>query len=394
MQKKNLRRWLIITICFFGSILTAWGTPLETTSESISEEILQTQLDWLNWERIETLEAYLKSDTQALADFNLKDKVMGLMSGKENFSLENILKLLGEMLFSELGTVLHIMIQFLMIAVMCSVLQTLSSSFESKEITKIAFLAAYLLIILLSVQSLFMLVQLAGQTIERLSDIMAVTLPTLLAFMAISGYITSSGALASIIIGTLNVIVWLIKTLIFPSIVAVMILQIVGTVSKDFQIDKLIKLFYKGSKWALRGILVIGLGIMGIYRITLPLIDEATYKATTKLAVRFIPIIGDATSGVIEFVSKCFMLVKSSFSIGVILWIVLLLAVPIIKISVCSGLYHILSAVLEPLGNKQMSKIAEHLGNGCGFVVGCVMLVAILSVSVLVLCMSVGSNLL
>ena len=395
MQKRIVFIGLMAVLFFFGFGGKVYATTIETSSiEEIAEDIVSSQLDLLNWNGIEDVENRLKSENENLKQFNLKEKVFALVTGDEQFSLEYIMSSIAEMFFQEIGTYLRLMMQFLLIAIACGILQALTSSFVSKDITKIAFLAAYLLIILLSVQSLFMLVQLAQTTIDRLTDIMAVTIPTLLAFMAISGYISSASALAPIIISCMNVIAFLLKAFVLPSIVAVIVLQIVSTISEDFQVEKLVSIFYKGAKWLLRGVLVVGIGIMGIYRIKLTLVDEDTYRGVSKLAARFIPIIGDATGGIIEYVTKCFMLVKSSFSIGVIIWIILLVALPIIKIGACSGLYHLLSAVIEPLGDKRMSKIAGHLGNGCGFVVGCVMLVATLCISVLVVCISVGSNIL
>lgn len=384
----------ILTVCLlviFGLMMNV-QTVLATESVNPVDQVLGQQLDLFDWQSIEELEERLKESAPHMEGFNLSEEVTKLVSGQERFSLEHIVGLVGQMFFSEIGLYIKIIIRFILIVILCSFLQTLSTSFKSQNITKAAFFVCYLLIIYTISQSLFVIVDLAMTTIEQLSEIMLVTLPTLLAFMAVSGYITSSSALAPVMIGVLNLMTFLIQKIILPIIVGVIVLQIVSTMSEEIKLDKFVGLFYKGVKYALRGIFGISLLIMGAYKLTLPYVDVAIKKGAINLSTAFIPVVGDVGSGALEFMLSCASLIKNSFAIGVIIWIIVIASVPLIKIFAYVALYHVAGAVVQPIGDKKMSEIATTLAKGCEFILSCVGIVVILTVVVMIVCASIGMS--
>ena len=279
-----------------------------------------------------------------------------------------------------------------MIVILCSILQVLSQSFQSQNTTKAAFLVCYVLVIYTLTQSLFVIVELAQSTISNLFQMMQVTLPTLLAFMAVSGYITSSSALAPVIIGAFNMMTFFIQKILLPVIISIIVLQVVSTMSEEIKVDKLVGLFYKGMKWLLRGTLVLSIAIMGIYKLTLPYVDVAIKKGAINLSTAFIPIVGDASRGALEFIMSCSALIKNAFAIGVIIWVVLIAAIPLIKILSHVVLYHIASALIQPIGDKKMAEIATILAKGCEFILSAVGIVVVLTIASMIICASIGTS--
>lgn len=390
MQKKSIGLWMIFIVWMCTSSMI-FATDMKGSTINPSE-IIETQLNMLDWGAIDEIQGKLQDQVPTMKGFNLKEEVAKIVSGEKEFSVQEILSLVADMLFKEMKTYVNVIARFILIVIMCNLLSKLSSSFQSKEITKIAFFVCYMLIIYSVAQSLVTVVDLAQNTIQNLCDMMMVTLPTLLAFMAVSGYIASSSALAPVIIAALNMIAFVIQKLLLPSIVGIVILQIVSSMSEEFKIDKLIGLFYKGSKWVLRSILILSVGIMGFYNVVFPALDTTMKRVGMTLGTKFIPVLGDAVGGVVEFIVKCSSLIKNSFALGIVIWIILIVAIPLVKIITYIFLYNIAAAVIEPLGDSKMSKIATNLGKGCEFVLSCTGIVAILSIVVMVICMSVGAS--
>ncbi|MGL6174360.1 MAG: stage III sporulation protein AE [Cellulosilyticaceae bacterium] len=387
MQKKIIYI-VMIALMWLGVVSLACASEADVSKN----EVIETQINMLDWNAIEEVQARLQEQIPAMKGFNLKEEVKLIVSGEKEFSLQEIVGIILDMLFKEMRTYVNVIARFILIVIMCNLLSKLSASFNSKEITKFAFFVCYILIIYSVVQSLVTVVDLAHTTIGNLRDMMLVALPTLLAFMAVSGYIASSAALAPIIMAALNMIAFFIQKLVLPSIVSVVILQIISSMSEEFKIDKLIGLFYKGSKWVLRSILILSIGIMGAYNVVLPALDVTMKRVGMKLGTKFIPVIGDAVGGAIEFIVRCSGLIKNAFALGIIMWIILIVAIPLIKIITYIFLYNIAAAVIEPLGDSKMSKIATNLAKGCEFVMSCVGIVALLSIVTMVICMSVGAT--
>ena len=376
----------LMVVCFALPCMAKEEVPLSTQS------ILQQQFDLLNWEEIKELEDQLKQSVPYMQDFDLSEQVTKLMTGEERFSLQEIMLKIGQLFIKEFNTYFKIILRFILIVILCSILQVLSQSFQSQNITKAAFLVCYVLIIYTLTQSLFVIVELAQSTISHLFQMMQVTLPTLLAFMAVSGYITSSSALAPVIIGAFNMMVFFIQKVLLPVMISIIVLQVVSTMSEEIKVDKLVGLFYKGMKWFLRIILVLSIAIMGIYKLTLPYVDVAIKKGAINLSTAFIPIVGDASRGALEFILSCSALIKNAFAIGVIIWVVCIAAIPLIKILSHAVLYHLASALIQPIGDKKMAQIATILAKGCEFILSAVGVVVVLTIAAMIICASIGTS--
>ncbi|OOO00175.1 MAG: hypothetical protein ATN35_08650 [Epulopiscium sp. Nele67-Bin004] len=382
MQKKTL---------FLSLIIFAWISitlPNYATDFLNADEIIKMQLEMFDWQEIEQLEEQLPYD------FDLRSEVSKILTGERIFSLPETLSLIVNLLAGEVYGYASVVVRFIFIVLLCHILNNLSSAFESKNTTKVAFFVCNIVVLYSVSQSLVLIVTLAQDTIHSLSQIMLVVLPTLLAFMATSGYIATSSALSPVIVSALTMVTFIIQNFMLPTIISIIVLQIISNMSDEFKIDNFIKLFYKMSKWFLKTIFFVSLGIMGIYKMSLPYVDVTMKRVGLTLGAKFIPILGDAIGGAIDFIIQVSGMIKNAFGIGVILWIVLIIAMPLAKMFVYTVLYHFAGAIIEPLGDKKMSKIATDIAKGCEFIMSLVGMVAILCIVALVICMSIGASLL
>lgn len=394
MMQKKMRFviWMILGFILISTLKVYANDYTKEFGKEQQEDIIDYQMELFNWEEIEKLQKKLSHSSAKESDYNLKEEVIEIVKGNKKFKIEELVLRILEMLLGEIHSYIKLGIRFILVVLLCSMLQSLSSSFQSKDTNKVAFFVCYMVIVYSVVDSVTLLTSLAKETIDQMSEVMYICMPTLLAFMSSSGYISSSAAMAPIVITALNLITYVIKVLVLPCIISVLALEIVGTISEDFKIDKIIQLFYRGIKLALRGIFFISIAILGFYKSTMPYIDKTVQKGALKISSAFIPIVGDAVDGAIDFIVNCSLLMKNAFSIAVILWLVILVSIPLIHMFAFVVVYHIAGAVIEPLGDKKMAQIAVKIAKGGEFIMSCVGIVALLCMSVLMICMSVGSN--
>ncbi len=384
-----LKKIALIVMIWMSVISVSYGAEMLN-----ADDIIRAQLEIFNWDEIEKLEQSLLAQAPQMEDFDLQEEVMLILSGQKEFTLQAILNYLINALFGEVYAYISIIIRFILIIVLCHILNNLSTAFESRNTTKVAFFVCNIVVLYSIAQSLVLIVELANHTIDNLISLMLVILPTLLAFMATSGYIATSAALSPIIVSGITAVSFVIQYLMLPSVVGIIILQMISSMSDEFKIDKFIALFYRVSKWFLKLIFFLSMSIMGIYRMSLPYVDVTMKRVGLTLSTKFIPILGDAVSGAIDLIIQMSGMIKNAFGIGVILWIALLIAMPLIKMFTYTILYHFAGAIIEPLGDKKMSKMASDIAKGCEFVMSCVGVVAILCIAALVICMSIGASLL
>lgn len=386
-QKKIINLVIVLLISFIFCMIS---TKAETNEGQ--KEILDYGVGLFNWEQIENLQDKLQTALPGNETFNLKEEMMSLLNGEKKLSVGSVLDFLGKSIFNEVGIFVQVGARFILIVLLCNLLQVLTTSFKTKATSKIGFFVCYMVIILSIVQSFSIMVNLARDTIHQLCEVMYVCLPTLLAFMATTGYISSTTAMAPVVVSGLDLCSSIILNLVLPCVISVVILEIISTMSSEFKISNFIKLFYKGIKWLLVSIVGISVSLLGMYRMTLPYVDVALKKSTLKLAAAFIPVVGNATNGALEFAIGVLGLVKNTFAIAVIFWILVIVSVPLIKILAYIIVYQVAGAVIEPIGDKKMADIAIKLSKGCQFIMSCVGIVTVLCMLVLIICMSVGGQ--
>ena len=397
--KRILWYSVILIWTFFMSGIQISAYPVEQveevtigTEQVTEEEIMNYGMNLLDWKSIEALEDELASAMPDDITFDLKTEMQKMLKGEQGLSVNGVLSYILQAIFSEMSVFVQLGARFILIVLLCNLLQTLSSSFKSKNTTKIAFFVCYMIILLSVVQSFRVMIELSVTVIDQMTKIMLVCIPILLAFMATSGFNLSAGAMAPVILSTLNLITYIIKVIVLPCIISVIVLEVVSAMSEEFKVNKLIGLFYKGIKWGLRSILGISVGLLGLYRLTMPGVDTTLKEATVKFSSAFIPVVGSAVGGTIEFIAKCSVLIKNTFAGGIILWLLILLCIPMAKIFVYVCVYQVAGAVIEPIGDKKMASIATKLGKGCQFIMSSVGIVVLFCICALAICMSITSN--
>lgn len=391
---------LIIVIFFLLSGMTVKAENLigeKVQVESIDEEqkvneVIEYGINLLDWESIERLEQELQAAMPNDISFHLKEEMGKLLSGENKLSVTSILTYIVRSLFNEAGVFIQFGARFVLIVLLCNLLQTLSSSFKSKDTAKIGFFVCYMVILLSVVQSFEVMIRLAVEVIDRMTQVMLICIPILLAFMATSGFNLSAGTMAPVIVTSLSLMSYFIKIIVLPCIVSVIVLEIMSAMSEEFKVNKLVGLFYKGIKWVMRSLLLISVSLLGFYRLVMPGVDLTVKKATLKFSTAFIPVVGNAVGGTIDFITQGSILIKNTFSAGVIMWLLILVSIPLIKIFAYVCVYQIAGAIIEPIGDKKMATIATKLGKGCQFIMSSVGIIALFCICSLVICMTISAT--
>lgn len=391
---------LIIVIFFLLSGMTVKAENLigeKSQIESVDEEqkvneVIEYGMNLLDWESIEKLEQELQAAMPNDISFHLKEEMGKLLSGQNKLSVTSVLTYIVRSLFNEAGVFIQFGARFVLIVLLCNLLQTLSSSFKSKDTAKIGFFVCYMVILLSVVQSFEVMIRLAVEVIDRMTQVMLICIPILLAFMATSGFNLSAGTMAPIIVTSLSLMSYFIKIIVLPCIISVIVLEIMSAMSEEFKVNKLVGLFYKGIKWVMRSLLLISVSLLGFYRLVMPGVDLTVKKATLKFSTAFIPVVGNAVGGTIDFITQGSMLIKNTFSAGVIMWLLILVSIPLIKIFAYVCVYQIAGAIIEPIGDKKMATIATKLGKGCQFIMSSVGIIALFCICSLVICMTISAT--
>jgi stage III sporulation protein AE len=146
--------------------------------------------------------------------------------------------------------------------------------------------------------------------------------------------------------------VLLIK-IVIPMINIYLIVSMANNLSKEDFLSKLAELLSIVIKWSLKTLLGVVVGYNAVQGLILPVADSIKKSTLLKLASA-IPGVGDVLGSVTESVYGAGILLKNAIGVAGVVVILLICAVPIIKLAVSALIYRVSSAAVQPISDKRM----------------------------------------
>lgn len=376
MKDLNRKRRCKILFLIIGLLLLSFPVLGNETMDSI----INKQINILDLEESEQTIEQIKSDSTNpyLDEFSIKDVMLDAIKGKGKITPVKVINGITNLVFGEVSTYFKLMGKLMILAIFCTVLSTLSLSFNNKSTSQIAFYVCYIVLIITLTESFLISMQIAQATIDQMTMIMHASVPVMMTLLISTGNMTSSGVFHPLIVSSIQIASIILRNTVLPLVFFVSVLEIVSHMSDDFKITKLVDLAYSAIKWILKGIVALFIGIMTMYGLTAPIVDGAINKTAKSMMTTFVPVVGEALSGTVDLVMNCGVIVKNSYTIGVIILLLLICAIPLIKVFLCMLVYQLTSAIIEPLSDKRIAQCMSGMGRATGYLLGTLSTVMVL----------------
>lgn len=356
-----INRRIIVFALLFILISYKWtyaqGTgDFEIVEDSnVFDNFMREQLDSLNIKELElVLEDLKRGNEDYFPSMNIKDYILSVLRGDVSLDFGGMARGVIKTMLDEVISNLSLIIQILVVTIACSILTNLQTSFEEDSIAQLGHYACYIILSMMIINSFVLAIGLAKDTVTKMVDFMEVILPILLVLLtAVSG--TGTRLLFHpMVIGTVNIIGNLIKSLVFPLILFTFIVGIISNISQKAQFTKLSELLRQIVVFILGGAFTIFVAIITIYGIGSNL-DGITIR-TAKFAVdNFIPIIGKFLSDAVETVVGGSAILKNGIGIVGLIALFLIILFPAVKILVLIFVYKLIAALVQPIVTDNIS---------------------------------------
>jgi len=384
-DKQKKRKYRVIMLVMIGFLLLIFPASADETIDSI----LNKQINVLDLDESEQIINEIKSETPNpyLKQFSIKETMLEAITGKQNITPSGVINGITNLAFGEINIYFSLMGKLMILAILCTVLSTLNVSFQTKSTSQIAFYVCYIVLIITLTESFLISMEIAQTTIDQMTMTMHASIPVMVTLLISTGNMTSSSIFHPLVISSIQIASAILRNTVLPLVFFASVLEIVSHMSEDFKITKLVDLVYLTIKWVLRGIIIIFVGVMTMYGLTAPFVDGTINKAAKSMMGTFVPVVGEALSGTVDLVMNCGVIVKNSYTIGVIILLLLICAIPLIKVSLCMLAYQLTSAIMEPISDKRIAQCISGMGRATGYLLGTlstVMVLFILNMLILV----------
>ena len=263
----------------------------------------------------------------------------------------------------ELAVARPIFIKMILFSALFSVFTRMVGKANS-YISNMGFLTIYATMMVLLMQSLLMVKDIAMGGLESINTFLKALIPTYAAVLAFSGNLLSAGFFYEIAFGLIYIMERFFQVLLSPMIHIFVLLLFMNQLFDEDRLsglgDFVEKLIRIGLKLAFAG--VIGLSVVqSLFTATKDRVSESVILQ----GLSAIPGIGNAIGASGEILLSCGMLIKNTVGIIALVVLIVVALVPIGKIACFWLLYHLLAALLMPIGDARICACVTAVARGC-----------------------------
>ncbi len=357
MKKK---RYFYVSIvlflcCFFDSCV-----PVQA-----SEGIHNTEISIADFWQETNLEEAMRTFTTEFPEYHFDGKqVLSLLAKGEILQAARLLLsgLTGS-IQSQIGEMKSLFLMILVLGIVAALLSNFADIFQNHQVSDIAFYFIYLLLITILLKVFVNASDIVKGMLSQLTTFMQIFIPAyLIAVISASGAVTASAYYQIFLI-----VVYLIEkcylNFLLPIIYCFILLSIMNGIWMEEKLNLLLDFLQK----AVEGIIKITLGIItgvGLLQSMISPIVDALQTTAFKKMVSAIPGIGNVTEGMFEMVLGSAVLLKNSIGIFITLVMILVCALPIIKMLLLFGVLKLGAALIGIVSDKRMTNCANRVGDG------------------------------
>ena len=365
---KRKIRWFLL-----AAVLSLWGMSgmvLAAEGEALGQEKQQHKMDQ-EWQ--ETMEGYLNE-----LDFTEIDKLLGQQEITEGLDYRELVERLtnGEeiekgwlldqitgVIFSEVRSFRGTLTKIVLLCIVFAILHNLANVFEHPAVTEISFYMVYMILLVLLMNSFFILRDVTVTVISQMMTFLKILIPVFTTSLVFSGQITTAAGFYDMTFVLIYGMEWVMQRLIVPAIQIYVVLELMNYLTEEELLSRMTGLVKSGILWVMKVLFTVVIGINVVQNLLTPVIDTFKSSMIAKTA-GLVPGLGASINAVTEIMVGSGIIIKNGIGLAAIIVLLALCAGPLIKVWVMTFLYKIVEAMIQPVADKRIIGSIGGAGEG------------------------------
>ena len=373
MKKILILMWILISLL---------GLPIEVQAAESEAESQEAVINALG-----DLSAIEKAVSEAMnvhSSVSFRDILKQLMRGDLSATGEMLLKMIREQISGGIYENQQVLFKIACFAVIGAIFTNFAMAFSKEQVAETGFYLTYTLLMTFMMTSFLMTSTIVNEVLDALTGFMKVLLPTFCVTLTFTTGSLLAGAYYELMMAAIAMAEWLMSRWMIRLIQIYVLTTLVNHLSKEDYLSKLSELLALLIRWSIRTIVGIVLGINVLQTMLLPAIDRAKGTMVYRW-LSAIPGIGGAMNTAVGAVIGSGVLIRNVLGMGSLIVILMICAVPVVRICMAFFSYKIVQAVIQPVTDKRFLEGIDAMTQGVGMLMqvlfGCV-LMFILSLAV------------
>lgn len=299
----------------------------------------------------------------AIPDLEFKTLVGSLIKGELGYNPADLLAALFRFLFNELLGNAALLGKLMVLAVIAAMLQNISGAFEKSTVSRIAHVTVYLALLTLALGSFTASLFTARNVVENMVVFMHAMLPVMITLLCATGGVAGAALVHPLMIIVLNAAGNLVQNVVLPLVFFGAILGAVGHLAGGFSLSRLAD-FFRNVGLGVMGLLTtVFFGVMAIQGVAGAVAGGMALRTAKYATGAFVPVVGKMFADAMEAVVGSSLLVKNAVGMAGLMVVFLMAVFPLLKIAGLLLIYKLAAALVQPIGEKQLSDCLNALGN-------------------------------
>lgn len=295
--------------------------------------------------------------------FSFTEAVKKLISGEMPFTRENMGELLQRAIFSDLEQHKKTAVSVLVLILVSAVFTNFTGAFGKSQVADISFYMMYLLLFTVLMKAFSTMSQETLNCVNRVLSFMKILMPSYLAAAVFASGSLTGVAYYEFTLVLISAIQWILKYVVIPGVNFYVLFTLLNHISKEDYLSKIAELMQSFVSWSLKTLAAAAIGVQTVQCLILPAVDSLKTAVLSKTAGA-IPGVGNIFNSVTEVVLGSAVLIKNAIGVAGLLVLAMLCLFPLVKLAVCTALYKVISAVVQPAADKRMAECVSGVGEG------------------------------
>ncbi|WP_246315744.1 stage III sporulation protein AE [Paenibacillus foliorum] len=354
------------------------GSGAQAYAATPVEQIIQEQAERLQTDQVEQYWNQLMKKYGGYFPDSKTPTFVDLLSGAKDFKMSSIFSGIFLYFFHEILYNGKLLASIVILTIFSMLLETLQSSFEKNTVSKVAYAIAFMVLMIMAINSFSVAIGYANAAISDMIHFMVAVIPLLLTLLASMGNVVSVSVLHPLIVFMIHAVGTAIYLVVFPLLFFSAVLHIVSSLSDKYKVTQLANLLRTISVGCLGVFVTVFLGVISVRGVGSAVVDGVTIRTAKYIAGNFVPVVGRMFSDASETVIGASLLVKNAVGLAGVVIIIMLCAFPALKIMALALIYNLSAAIMQPLGDNPMIACLETIGKSMIYVFAALAIVGLM----------------
>lgn len=365
------RLWLVILtgycFVFTASVAAAEETtdPREIDESTVQNDLVQKQLEYIETDDIEQYWQRIYEEYNGFLPGSEPPSIFDLiLDNREGFDVKGALLGFFEYFLFEIVHNMGLLGTIAVLTVFCMLLQQMQTAFEQNTVSKVAYAVAYLVLIILAINSFAVAIETAQSTIGGMVNFMLALIPLMLTLLGAMGNVVSVTVFHPLIAFLVHVIGTVVYTVVFPLLFFSAVLGMISSYAVQYPLTNLARLLRNVSMSALGIFMTVFLGVVSVQGAATAVTDGVTIRTAKYVTGNFVPVVGGLFAEAADTVVGASLLVKNAVGMSGVIILMFICAFPALKILALALIYSFTGAVMQPLGDSPIIQCLDTIGKG------------------------------